>query len=280
MNNLEYFAQYKTACETIFSSHDNDWLYLTDIEFKYQAITEAMFQLIGAGSHIDLINLSLTDLKLRLNKTSLELVEKLKKQDSEVHKTQKRRIYLGVISHNMASKIVVFCKTPIINPSTNEIVGVYGQISTLLWPSLIKTLFKLHGTKGLLLNAKRIHDPLIEFPLTNIQHMVLFLCINNYSYSEIALLISEFGYKITPVQVNERLENLKLIFHVSTKTQLIEKAIGLNFHVLLPCDLFNTFEDIEISNDLSLVVCANCKRGSCPNHGINTGKSRNSSAKR
>lgn len=268
MNNLQYFAQYKAACEMIFTSHDNDWLYLKNVEFKYQAMTKAMCELIGADLLTDLIDETLLDIRLKLNTYSIELVDKLQKQDSEIIKLQKRRIYLGIISQKTTSKIVVFCKTPIINPSNNEVVGVYGQISTLLWPSLIKTLFKMHGAKGLLLNAKRIHDPLVDYPLTNIQHMVLFLCIHNYSYSEISLLISEFGNKITPVQVNERLENLKLIFHVSTKSQLIEKAIGLNFHVQLPCDLFNNLDDIEISNDLSVVVCANCKRSNCSKHDV------------
>lgn len=271
MNNLQYFAQYKTACETIFGSHSNDLLYVIDAEFRYQAMTLAMAELIGVNLINGLIDHNLEEVRLKLTKQSRELLDKLQKQDGDVFKQHKRRIYLGLISQVNAAKIVVFNKTPIINPINNEVVGVYGQISTLLWPSLIKTLFKMHGTKGLLLNAKLVNDPLSDYPLTNIQHMVLFLCINNYSYSEIALLISEFGDKITPVQVNERLENLKLIFHVRTKAQLIEKAIGLNFHVLLPCDLFNTFEDIEISNDLSVVVCANCKRGNCTKHGVSGG---------
>ena len=37
-------------------------------------------------------------------------------------------------------------------------------------------------------NSKK--NPLDDYPLTNIQHMVLFLALNNYSYSEIALLLT------------------------------------------------------------------------------------------
>ena len=78
--------------------------------------------------------------------------------------------------------------------------------------------------------------------------------------------MNEFGNSITPVQVNERLENLKLIFHVRTKAQLIEKAIGLDFHVILPSDLFNNIETIDISNALATIVCCNCKLGTCSKH--------------
>jgi hypothetical protein len=173
---------------------------------------------------------------------------------------------LEVLPRKDSSEIVILYKTPIINPETNEVVGIHGNMNTILWPSIIKTLFKIHGTKGLLLNPKKIDDPLKDYPLTNVQHMVLFLSIHNYSYSEIALFMNEFGNPITPIQVNERLENLKLIFHVRTKIQLIEKAIGLNFHVILPCDLFNNFETIEIGAESAIIVCANCRLGNCNKH--------------
>ena len=84
--------------------------------------------------------------------------------------------------------------------------------------------------------------------------MVLFLCLNNYSYSEIALLLNEFGYTITPVRVNDYLEQLKLIFHVRNKSQLIEKAIGLKFHLFLPEGLFNKISSIEISEEKATII--------------------------
>lgn len=176
---------------------------------------------------------------------------------------------MEILPHRRNPEIVILFKTPIINPETNKVVGIHGQMNRILWPSIIKTLFKIHGAKGLLLNPKKIDDPLKNYPLTNIQHMVLFLSIHNYSYSEIALLMNAFGNPITPVQVNERLENLKLIFHVRTKTQLIEKATGLNFHVVLPYDLFRNYETLEISAESAIIVCANCKLNTCTEH---TGK--------
>jgi hypothetical protein len=96
--------------------------------------------------------------------------------------------------------------------------------------------------------------------------MVLFFCINNYSYTEIALLMNEFGNAITPVKVNEILEHLKLIFHVRSKAQLIEKAIGLNFHAILPYDLFNNFESIGTIHDSAVIICCDCRLNNCSKH--------------
>jgi hypothetical protein len=87
--------------------------------------------------------------------------------------------------------------------------------------------------------------------------MVLFMALNNYSYSEIALLLSEFGHQITPVRVNDYLEQLKFIFHVGNKNQLIEKAIGLNFHTYLPAGLFNKTTYIEINDAEAKMICSN-----------------------
>lgn len=84
--------------------------------------------------------------------------------------------------------------------------------------------------------------------------MVLFLALNNYSYSEIALLLSGFGHQITPIRVNDYLEQLKFIFHVRNKNQLIEKAIGLNFHTFFPIGLFSKLGSIEVSDDEADIV--------------------------
>ena len=137
-------------------------------------------------------------------------------------------------------------------------VGIRGQITNLVLPHVVKTLFKMHGAKGLLLGHKNgTINPLREYPLSNIQHMVLFLALNNYSYSEIAVLLSEFGHQVTPIRVNDYLEQLKLIFHVRNKTQLIEKAIGLNFHTYLPDGLFNKLSSIEISDEEAEIINSN-----------------------
>lgn len=266
MNNTQYFIKYKNACETLFEAHHTDLSYIKDTEFKLQAMTGSMLEFIGATSLTGVVDQDVSEISQKSDILSTELVGKFHRQDIGVMKTKKRGTYLEIVPYKGELKIVIIHKTPIINQHTDDIVGIHVQISNLLWPSIIKTLFKMHGTKGLLLNPKPNNDPLKDYPLTNIQHMVLFLNLNNYSYSEISLFMSIFGQPITPSQVNERLEQLKLIFHVRIKSQLIEKAIGLNFHVILPCGFFNNFVTLEISNESATIVCCDCRLGSCLTH--------------
>jgi hypothetical protein len=266
MNDQQYFLQYKAACEVLFDSQPEGLLCLKDSELKIQAATASMLDLLKAESSADVFDQTISEIATRINIDYSKLANKLQKQDLSTITKRNRGIYLEILPYKGTLKIVVIYKTPIINPETDNVVGIHCQVENLLWPSLIKTLFKMNNSKGLLLNQKNNTDPLIEYPLTNTQHIVLFLCINNYSYSEIALLMSEFGNPITSVRVNDYLEQLKLIFHVRTKNQLIEKAIGLNFHTILPYDLFNNFSTIEISDTLATIVCCNCRLGNCAGH--------------
>lgn len=266
MNDKEYFQHYKDSFSTVFSSHTEDLTYIKDDNFTYQAMTQKMLNLFGVDALNEVIGRSTEDLLESFDKNGDFKKDHFAKQDNKIKEAKKRGVFLNVMLHNGVPKIFILHKTPIINPTTGNCVGIRGQIQNLLWPNMIKTLFKIHGNKGLLLNKDVKHNPFHDYPLTNMQHMVLFFCLSNYSYSEIALFMSEFGHNITPIRVNDYLEQLKLIFHVRTKNQLIEKAIGLNFHVCLPGDLFNRLSSIEISNETASIICGNCKLDNCDEH--------------
>jgi hypothetical protein len=272
MDDKKYFSNYKKACDVIFASHTTEYSYLKDIDLKYQSMTEGMLSLIGAQSINEVINRTNAEIALKIT-LPCSNIDEFHAQDLSVIKNKKRGAYLEILpntdeaaSDESVSRIMVIYKTPIINHFTQSVIGIHGQISDLLWPNVIKTIFKLRGTKGLLLNHSNKHNSLNDYPINNIQHMVLFLCIHNYSYSEIAIFLNAFGNTITSSRVNDYLEQLKLIFHVRTKDQLIEKAIGLNFHVMLPCDLFNNSETIKINTETASVICCNCKIGNCLEH--------------
>ncbi len=274
MDDKTYFANYKNACDIIFASQKNEYSYIKDINFKYQSMTDAMASLIQVSSPDALFNLSTDEMVAKFNLTcsSSKRTDQFQSQDQSVIKSGKKGVYLEVIPNKSAtfeeavSRIVVIYKSPIINHHTKSIVGIHGNIRDLLWPNVIKTIFKLRGTKGLLLNHQNKRNSLNDYPLNNIQHMVLFLCIHKYSYSEISIFLNELGNQITSSRVNDYLEQLKLIFHVRTKDQLIEKAIGLNFHVMLPCDLFSPSETIKVNSEVATIICCNCKNGNCTEH--------------
>ncbi len=105
MNNSQYFAQYKTACEIIFASHSTDWLYLKDSEFKYQAMTSSMLEFIGMAALADVIDKTMLEIHVTQNESCHKLIAKFQKQDAGILKSQKRGVYLEVIPHEVDSKI-------------------------------------------------------------------------------------------------------------------------------------------------------------------------------
>jgi len=267
MTDQHYFEQYVKSCELIFEPLSENSIYIKDAEFKFQFINRSMLELIGINS-LQEVKGHTNDILAQLDLADPKFIDKMNRQDKKVSQNKKVNVYLELIPFQGRFKLVVLKKSPIINPETGNFLGMSCRISDLVWPHVLKTLFKFHEAKGLLVNHKNNTDPLVDYPLNNVQHMVLYLCINNYSYSEIALLMSEFCHEITPIRVNDYLEQLKLIFHVRTKTQLIEKAVGLNFHVLLPCDLFNNLNSIDIQGEIAQIVCCNCRLNNCsiPSH--------------
>jgi hypothetical protein len=256
MNDKEYFLKYKSSFDFIFEGNVEDCAFIKDTDLKYQTATTKMLKLFNMDHVRELEGQTFRDMSQRISACSLAVTDILDKQEMTVQKKMKRQTYLQIFNHNGKRKICLSYKTPIINPHTGNCIGIKGHLTNLFLPHVVKTLFKMHGTKGLLMGHKNTKEsPLIQYPQSDIQHMTLFLAISNYSYSEIAVLLNEFGYaKITPVRVNDYLEQLKLIFHVRNKTQLIEKAIGLNFHKLLPEGLFNKIGSIEVSNEEAQII--------------------------
>lgn len=250
MNDKEYFDNYKNSFTT-FYSYSEDLAYLKDADFRYQAATEKMLQRMGLNN-IDQV-LDKTTEELPTSPEMIEFLPKFQKQDLQIQKDGKCGIYLNVLPYPYDLSAYVIYKTPIINPETGNFVGIRAKLRRLMLPHVAKLLFKVHGTKGLLITQKAPKNSFKEYSLTPMQHVVLFLCLNNYSYSEIALFMSEFIQETSPIQVNGYLEDLKLIFHVRTKNQLIEKAIGLNFNTYLPHDLFK-FTTLNLANEVTSMI--------------------------
>ena len=244
MDNQEYLDYYKQAFEKIFIN-EGDYVYIKDSDFKYVMVSPSLKTMMGISEKI----VSNTILEVA-NKSNIApaIVDEIHIQDIKIKQKLTELTCLEIMKYEDEHRIVIVHKTPIINPHTKDFVGIRGQVGNFIWPNLIKTLFKIQGVKGTLLDKHSSANNMIEkYPLNPVQHIVLFLAMHNYSYSDISIIMNSLELKISTARVSDHLEKLKIIFNVRTKSQLIEKAIGFNFHALLPEALFNKASSIEVT---------------------------------
>ena len=104
-----------------------------------------MIYLLG-GNHKNILKHTLSEIAEQLNINNLQIINKLIMQDLQVINHKKCKNYLQIMFFNGENNIWIQCKTPIINPETNNCVGIRGQIRKLVWPHAVKTLLKMHGS--------------------------------------------------------------------------------------------------------------------------------------
>lgn len=250
MPDEKYFDDYSKSFWSIFA-YSKDIVYLKDSNLRFQVISREFMQLMGVADHTEVLGKNSQELHDLPG--LLQFGQQFTEQDLAVKDSRKNLIFLDVINYNGEIRTMIVCKTPIYSPHTNNFVGLRGHIGHLISPNIIKTLLTLHKIKGLLVNHNNHKKEFHKYQLNEMQHMVLYLCINNYSYSEIAMLLSAFGFNITPTRVNDYIDQLKIIFRVSTKTQLTEKALGLDLHTYLPAGLLK-LGSLDISEQSLCVI--------------------------
>jgi DNA-binding CsgD family transcriptional regulator len=168
-------------------------------------------------------------------------------QDQAIKDSGKAKTYMLIDTHK---NIYLIRKRPIINPATGNFLGVMGIARPYSMPNVLQLIYRVNGVDYGMLNKAK--DKTLCYELTERQHMVLFLYLNKYSNSEIADILTTLGYQISKTRVNDHLENLKYIFHVKTKDQLIEKAISYNYHVFFPRKLLKA-GSYEIDDDIVII---------------------------
>ena len=250
MSDKQFFGSYVESFNNLYT-YDEEIIYIKDNESKFCGVSQGLLKLFNLSDSTAILGKAGAALRYPLGISNME--RQFNEQDQQVKSKKKSMVYLDILEYPDGVIPLVVKKFPIINPQTNNVVGLRAQISDLVIPNIIKLLFKVHGIKGLLFNHKYKKFDFDEYQLNDMQHMVLFLCINNYSYSEISLLLCSFGHEITPNRVNDFIDQLKTIFRVNTKTQLAEKAIGLDFHTFLPRSLLK-FSTLEIGDQALSIV--------------------------
>ncbi len=228
MNNIlsdqEFFELYLKSVAITYNTLD-EVVFIKNADLKFSYVSPAYLRGYKEGGSISKeVLLGLDEPK----QTKTALNKKILNQDVEIKSNLKPAKFLYIDIYN---KIGIIHKQAIINPDTNNFVGIFCHVSPLALPSVVDMVYKMNGIKDI---GRSIKVPSSKYELTQRQHEVLFLYINRYSASEVAVILSALGKKITVGRVNDILQSLKFIFWINTKEELIKKAISLKYHLLIP----------------------------------------------
>ncbi len=230
LSDEDFFALYVKSADITYNNGEEEVIFIKDANFKFRYVSPAYmkgFKEGGTVSQEELRGLANTQaaedsLAARVDAVTLQ-------QDHEVKTTLQPAKFLYVDIYN---RIGVVRKRPIVNPATNNFVGILGHITPFALPNVLDMVYKMNDVRLGLANSEQ-NSPR-PYQLTRRQHVILFLYLNRYSATDISSILTILGQKITAGRVNNHLENLKYIFGVRSKEQLIEKAISLKYHLFIP----------------------------------------------
>jgi DNA-binding CsgD family transcriptional regulator len=227
LNDQEYLSRYIDSVSFILENDSAPIVFIKDNDFVYRLVSKGFENLDEED-----------EFKNVLGKTDFEIQDLLERpdwgkyiraQDMKVKDSGIRHFFLHVTA---GKNMYIVRKHPIINPHTGNFIGIHGQMSTFIFPHPLKIIYRINQVESSIISEADEFIP--QYDLTERQHMVLFLYLNRYSYSEIADILTNLGYKISAGRVNDHLENLKYIFGAKSKETLLEKALSLNYHLFIP----------------------------------------------
>ena len=235
VNNLsdsEFFDSYCASAEIIFDNavSSNLGIFIKDTQHVFRFVSkEYQRQLDPTGTILaeDVLKKKKTKVVSDVNIHAVR--EKAEAQDKEIINSRQAMLYLYV---DVYSHLGIIRKCPVINPATNNVVGIIGYVTPLVLPNMLDILYRMNSITTS--TPERGKPSPLKYELTPRQHMILFLSLYKYSYTEVATILTNLGYKLSSGRVNEHLENLKYIFGVKSKDALLEEAIKLKYHLYVP----------------------------------------------
>jgi len=220
----EFFEFYCKAANVTFNNGENEVIFIKNAILEFSYLSPSYLKNLDPNGIIKLDQ----DNRILTSSDDFHLQRAIK-QDLEIKETLTAQDFIYIDIYN---RVGLIHKRPIINPATNNFVGIIGTVRPFYMPNILSLIYKIHDVTIGMLNSSKAQPP--KYQITDRQQMVLFLYLNKFSNTEIATIISLVSEKISKNRVNDHLQNLKYIFNVTTKEQLIEKAISLNYHRLIP----------------------------------------------
>lgn len=130
-------------------------------------------------------------------------------------------------------------KFPIINPDTNNVVGIFNIRHQVLYNSIQHQLMRA-------LDIYKISDKaaISEYELTKREKQLIFLFLSGLSSKEIAMILSKIEDKeISKNTIDNIFANqIRVKFNAYSREALTEKLLQLGFDQLIPQDLLMSFK--------------------------------------
>lgn len=222
MNDDDFLDFYCSSADVVFNNGEDEVVFIKDKDLNFKYHSPAYLKNLAPDGSVSLDQETITQIQQSIGALALQ-------QDLEIKTSLQAKNFLYVDVYN---RIGLIRKRPIINPSTNNFVGILGTVKPFSMPNILSLIYRMNNITHGIANKTHANQP--DLNLTERQQMVLFLYLNKYSNTEISDIISSIGSKISRSRVNDHLENLKYIFQVRSKEQLIEKSISLGYHLLIP----------------------------------------------
>lgn len=221
----EFFDLYCKRADVVFNNGENQMVFIKNKEHRIIYLSFGYMHNLNIPSIEDTYgeNAPVEQEEYYKDQNNTAIV-----QDNEIQTTLQPKNFLFIDEYQHINHIH---KRPIINPATGNYVGLIGYISHFALPNILRLIYRINGIINE--NTHETHEAL-SHELTERQQMVLFLYLNRYSNAEISDIMTTIDHKLSKSRVNDYLENLKYIFNVKSKVELIEKAIQMKYHLIIP----------------------------------------------
>jgi hypothetical protein len=137
--------------------------------------------------------------------------------------------------HNGLISIYTVYKKPLINPYTNDIVGIF--INTVRFvPNLLRIILHEQILLGGKSNAESMQHELMNLELTPLQQQLIFCILIGFTArKDITSILNHLtGEKYNEIKIKNTLQALYIKFNCSTTIQLIELIIKSQIKLNLP----------------------------------------------
>jgi hypothetical protein len=224
----EYLEQYIMH---IYRFKLNQICSIKNTNLAYIAITPTLANMFGFDDAENAIGLKDEQLPCKLS----DMAEVFHAQDQEVLQSQSVKYTINILDYHTGFTILKCIKEPVINPATNNILGICNYYKKFNVNTTLEAIFNIHNSPfGRSLTAKNDSNNL---SLTQTEIEVLFcICLGLTNRKEIAKFLSIVHKKEVRADttVHDAFKRLYAKLACNNQVQLLENAVKHKLHLEVP----------------------------------------------